>query len=100
MAITTSLPSPTGQHAVGRVALDLVDDGREDPFARRRGTPRRLAVWVWYPAVREAPRRADVTRGVWGLAIATGVAFHAVTGPSSGAVPMRQRARGFVPRAG
>jgi dienelactone hydrolase len=34
---------------VGRAALDLTDGSRPDPYARG-GAPRRLGVWVWYPA--------------------------------------------------
>jgi hypothetical protein len=50
LAGEAGFPAPTGPHAVGRVNLDLVDRDREDPCARRGRTPRRLAVWVWYPA--------------------------------------------------
>ena len=44
-----SFPFPTGQHHVGRLALDLTDERRRDPYARRQ-RKRRLAVWIWYPA--------------------------------------------------
>jgi hypothetical protein len=48
------------------VNFDVVDRDREDPYARRAGTARRLAVWVWYPA---APRTGALPGaylpGVW-----------------------------------
>jgi hypothetical protein len=37
---------PTGSRAVGRLNFNLVDH-REDPYPRRGGIPRGLAVWLW-----------------------------------------------------
>ena len=44
-----TFPAPTGRHRVGRLALDLTDEQRPDPYARRNAK-RRLGVWFWYPA--------------------------------------------------
>jgi hypothetical protein len=61
-----AFPAPTRPHAVGRVNFDLVDRDREDPYARRGGTPRRLAVWVWYPAApRTGASPGAYLPGVW-----------------------------------
>jgi dienelactone hydrolase len=46
------LPTPTGPHAVGTVALHLVDRSRTDPFTQ---APRELMISLWYPA-RDADR--------------------------------------------
>ncbi len=42
-------PAPTGRHAVGTVALHLVDHARTDPWIARPA-PRELMVQLWYPA--------------------------------------------------
>jgi hypothetical protein len=62
---TGLLPTPTGPHPVGRTALDLVDTGRDDPFARRRARRRRLTVWVWYPALSPGRHPARYIPGLW-----------------------------------
>jgi predicted dienelactone hydrolase len=49
-----TLPVPTGSYAVGRVAVDWLDDSRIDAFAPNAGTKRELPVWIWYPAPRDA----------------------------------------------
>jgi predicted dienelactone hydrolase len=49
-----TLPAPTGPYAVGRVAVDWLDDSRIDSFAPTLGTKRELPVWIWYPAPRDA----------------------------------------------
>ena len=59
------LPAPTGPHPVGRIALDLVDRDRNDPFARRPGTPRKLAVCVFYPARAGGSTPAPYLPGAW-----------------------------------
>lgn len=62
-----SLPAPTGPHPVGRTITEWTDPGRADPLAPRAGTPRRLAIWLWYPATPPpdaAP--APYTPGEWG----------------------------------
>ncbi|WP_158647483.1 alpha/beta fold hydrolase [Actinoplanes sp. ATCC 53533] len=51
-----TLPAPTGPHAVGTVALHLIDRARTDPWIDRTA-PRELMVQLWYPA-RHAHGRA------------------------------------------
>jgi hypothetical protein len=59
------LPAPTGAHRVGRLALDLTDERRPDPYARRAAR-RRLGVWVWYPGTPSAGARpGDYLPGWW-----------------------------------
>jgi hypothetical protein len=91
------LPAPTGPHAVGRLSSDLVDREREDPYARRGGTPRRLAVWVWYPAApwtggspgANLPGLWRTTSWLWGPR-ASRVRAHAreAADPADGAFPL------------
>jgi dienelactone hydrolase len=50
---------------VGRTAYEWTDGGRTDPLAPRAGTPRRLSVWLWYPAARATGRRAPYAPGAW-----------------------------------
>lgn len=76
------LPRPTGPYAVGRTERDWTDADRADPYARRPAA-RRLAVWVWYPAVASAAAPAPYLPGLWKataltLGIAGGVRPHAV----------------------
>ena len=44
-----TLPTPTGNFAVGRTEYDWIDPARTDALAGQPGLPRELAVWVWYP---------------------------------------------------
>lgn len=44
------LPSPAGPYPVGRRITTWVDPSREEHLGGSPGQPRRLAVWVWYPA--------------------------------------------------
>jgi dienelactone hydrolase len=48
-----SLVAPSGRHPVGRRTVTWTDRGRTDRLAPHRG-PRRLSVWLWYPAARGA----------------------------------------------
>jgi dienelactone hydrolase len=45
-----ALPAPGGPYPVGRLEQDWTDGTRPDPLAELPGQPRRLAVWIWYPA--------------------------------------------------
>ncbi len=45
------LPVPGGSYPVGRSTYEWTDASRFDPLSPHRGTPRQLAVWLWYPAV-------------------------------------------------
>jgi dienelactone hydrolase len=91
VAADVTFPDSTGAHRVGRLALDLVDEQRPDPYARREAK-RRLGVWVWYPAA-PAPgsRPANYLPGWW-----------RVLGPVWGFRPSRVRVRavGDAPVAG
>ena len=46
-----TLPTPTGQFAVGRSIQDWTDSLTSDTLAPVPGTKRELLVWIWYPAV-------------------------------------------------
>lgn len=46
---SVTLPAVSGESAVGRTEIALVDTDRIDPFASD-GRTRELAVWIWYPA--------------------------------------------------
>ena len=79
-----TFPAPTGQHRVGRLALDLTDEQRRDPYARHEAK-RRLGVWVWYPAAPSpGARPAPYLPGWW-----------RVLGPVWGFRPSRVRVRAF-----
>ena len=57
-SVSRALPAPVGTHPVGRVARQFNDDSRRDA-TDPRGGPRRLAVWIWYPASGTGPGRAN-----------------------------------------
>ena len=79
-----TLPAPTGPHRVGRLALDLTDDKRRDPYAWRE-SKRRLGVWVWYPASPPSSARPGAYLPGWWR----------VLGPVWGFRPSRVRVRAF-----
>jgi len=61
-----SLPAPSGTYRVGRVQQDWVDQSRMDALAGASTTPRRLAIWIWYPAaVTAASRPAPYVPAAW-----------------------------------
>ena len=61
------LPALAGPYGAGRVAFDWTDAARTDPLAPRRGTPRELSVWLWYPVAPDAGGRpAPYAPGRWG----------------------------------
>jgi hypothetical protein len=49
-----SLPVPPGPFAVGRVMMDWTDTNRADPLGHDPRKPRKLNVWIWYPAEKPA----------------------------------------------
>jgi hypothetical protein len=53
-SMSLTLPAPTGPFAVGRSSFDWVDANRADILAPTPGTKRELAVWIWYPASKNA----------------------------------------------
>jgi predicted dienelactone hydrolase len=95
------LPAPAGPYPVGRTTVDLTDTARVDPLAPTAGMPRRLSVWLWYPAARVDGRRPVAYRpGAWARARDDGfwghfvqdprrVLDHAVADPPSAAGPLR-----------
>ncbi|MGH7882035.1 MAG: alpha/beta hydrolase family protein [Candidatus Dormibacteraceae bacterium] len=91
-----TLPIPTGPYQVGRVAFDWTDHSRIDPLAGQRGTPRKLSVWLWYPAASHVTGQpAPYVPGAWGkLHMKTpwpGVfegSFDAIRGHSLAGVPV------------
>ncbi|GAA4205421.1 alpha/beta hydrolase [Streptosporangium oxazolinicum] len=52
------LPAPTGDHAVGRSVMHLIDSSRPDPWVADRKV-RELMVSVWYPARKTVGRPAQ-----------------------------------------
>jgi dienelactone hydrolase len=47
---STSLPSPTGKHKVGRMSIQLTDQNRLEVYSTEKKDKRReLVVWIWYP---------------------------------------------------
>ncbi|WP_202866637.1 hypothetical protein [Kribbella voronezhensis] len=59
-----ALPAPTGQYKVGRTTFEWTDTARRDPFVA--GLPRKLSVWLWYPAAADAGgQRAEYAPGLW-----------------------------------
>lgn len=48
-SIAVSLPAPTGEYLVGRMITQWTDDSREETLGGSGG-PRKVAVWIWYPA--------------------------------------------------
>lgn len=45
-----TLPTPTGQFAVGRAVYNWADDAHSDTLAPAPGAKRELLVWIWYPS--------------------------------------------------
>ncbi|MEU8606983.1 hypothetical protein AB0C29_03155 [Actinoplanes sp. NPDC048791] len=61
-----ALPVASGPYLVGRSRVEWTDPARVDPLAPTAGEPRRLAVWLWYPAVAGGDMRpAPYTPGPW-----------------------------------
>jgi hypothetical protein len=58
-----SLPGLTGTFQVGRKAFEWTDRTRVDPLAPSGG-PRRLSVWLWYPAAGSG-KAAEYMTGPW-----------------------------------
>jgi dienelactone hydrolase len=58
-----TLPGLTGSFQVGRKSVEWTDRSRTDPLAPDGG-PRRLSVWLWYPAA-AAGKAAEYMSGPW-----------------------------------
>ncbi|HWL50466.1 MAG TPA: hypothetical protein VNT92_11355, partial [Acidimicrobiia bacterium] len=56
--MNSELPKPTGEYAVGRSPVEISDKTRaETQAAQGDASPRKLLVWIWYPAVPSADSR-------------------------------------------
>lgn len=66
---STATPALSGTYKVGRTSFEWTDNTRADPLDPAHG-PRRLAVWLWYPAPANAQGRPlKYSPGLWsGLA--------------------------------
>ena len=63
------LPAPTGPYRVGRMEQDWTDPTRIDPLAAQPNQPRKLAIWIWYPAsVEGTPTSAPYFPPTWAKA--------------------------------
>ena len=54
-ARSSELPLPSGQFAVGRTMLHLIDSTSRDSLSPGISAPREWSVWVWYPASENGP---------------------------------------------
>lgn len=54
----TTLPTPSGEFAVGRTMSVWSDEAHEDTMAPQPGTKRELLAWIWYPAEVGQPAQA------------------------------------------
>jgi len=53
--LSNELPKPTGEYAVGRAPVEISDNTRAElQAAHSDAIPRKLVVWIWYPAVHSA----------------------------------------------
>lgn len=53
------LPAPPGPFAVGRLRYELTEPLASDPTAPAAHKPRRLVLWIWYPAEPGGGRKAS-----------------------------------------
>ena len=96
---TLNLPEISGRDAVGRQEFDWVDKTRTDRFGPRPGSqPRRLSVWMWYPARRGTGPSGSYAPGGWDALHFPGVVglgetsfAHIRTRSSERAEPLRRR---------
>lgn len=88
-ATTIQLPRPTGEFGVGRVPIEITDLSRADVVAPSLGeTPRKLVVWMWYPAdAPAAPSYSPYLPQGWG-------ASDTVFGAPLGTTSLRSHAQG------
>src|ERR1700676_4262542 len=63
-----TLPSPTGQFAVGRTTFEWINNLETDELSPSPGVKREVAVWVWSPAAAPASP-ADYLPAPWRLAL-------------------------------
>ena len=67
----TTLPTPTGPFAAGRIRYVWSDPTHSDPLAPQPGTKRELLAWIWYPAAPPRPSQTvdDYLPAPWRTAI-------------------------------
>jgi dienelactone hydrolase len=67
----TTLPTPSGPFAVGRVMYDWSDAATPDLIAPQPGTKRQVLAWIWYPAAPQqmSKARAEYLPAPWRTAI-------------------------------
>jgi alpha-beta hydrolase superfamily lysophospholipase len=53
------LPAPSGPFAVGRLRYELTEPLASDPTAPGAHQPRRIVMWIWYPAEPGSGRKAS-----------------------------------------
>lgn len=102
------LPSPSGRYPVGRVSVDCVDHSRRDIYSNNTADPRRLVLWIWYPAAPEpSAQPADYLPTPWmpiadylGIDVA-GYRTHAIAGAAlaveEASYPVLMSPSGFSP---
>jgi dienelactone hydrolase len=90
-----TLPATGGAYRVGRIVTEWTDQSRTDTLSPTPGKPRELAVWLWYPAPKDASGpRAAYAPGLWAALHFPGIAalgetdFDAVRGQSRQSVPV------------
>src|SRR3984893_16286869 len=75
----TTLPTPTGPFAAGRIKDVWSAPTHSDPLAPQPGTKRELLAWIWYPAAPPRPSQTvdDYLPAPWRTALQrqTGVLF-------------------------
>jgi dienelactone hydrolase len=70
----TTLPTPTGPFAVGRMTCVWSDASKADRLAPQPATKRELLAWIWYPAAPpQSPAVDDYVPAPWRAAIEGGV---------------------------
>ncbi|WP_266364395.1 alpha/beta hydrolase [Tellurirhabdus rosea] len=57
LAQSVTTPEPTGAYGVGRRLLEWTDESRREPADSTQ--PRRLPIWVWYPAPKQPASKAE-----------------------------------------
>ena len=66
----TTLPTPSGQFAVGRMTYVWADATHLDPMAPAPGANRKLLAWIWYPAAAQPSQPlADYLPILWRTAL-------------------------------
>jgi len=77
----TTLPTPAGPFAVGRMMYAWSDAAQVDTLAPQPGTKRELLAWIWYPAAPPRPSQIidDYMPASWRRAMESGVLLTLLT---------------------